>query len=144
MEIAVKSRFAYTLDLVRAYDGFQGFGFKKAAAEANTERTMMRYALEAFRNPALAAAIDAGTITDPKVVQAFHRLPAAAIQAICGLEARLGRKLSRARAEELVRAYFKVMGKPVAASKAPRAQPKSRTRDSRDRRIPMPRMPAVF
>lgn len=141
---AMKSKFAHTLDLVRANGGFPGLGFKRAAIEANAERTMMRFALEAFRNPPLATAIDRGTITDPKVVQAFHRLPALAVGIVCHLEARLGRRLSRARAERLVGAYLKVTGREVAPPDRESLATSSEASTLRHRQIPMPRLPAFF
>ena len=142
--IAMKSKFAHTLDLVRVSDGFPGLGFKRAAIEANAERTMMRFALEAFRNPPLAAAIDRGTITDPKVVQAFHRLPAMAVAIVCRIEARLGRRLSRARAERLVGAYLKVTGREVAQPDRSQVATSPEASAVRHRQIPMPRLPAFF
>lgn len=139
----MKSKFAHTLDIVRAQGGFRGLGFKKAAAEANAERTMMRFALEAFRTPAMAAAIDAGTITDPKVVQVFHGLPEAAVRIVCGLEARLGRRLSRGRAVKLVQAYVKVSGRKAAPSVRPAAA-SSEASAPWPRQIPMPGLPTFF
>lgn len=141
----MKSKFAYILDVVRIHEGFPGLGFKRAATEANAERTMMRFALEAYRNPALIAAIDAGTITDPKIVQVFHSLPSRAVQMVCRLEARLGRHLSRARAERLVQAYLKVSGKAGGVSVRPAGVAKnSLSLTVPCRRIPLPALPAFF
>lgn len=138
----MKSKFAFVLDQVRANGGFPGLGFKRAAAEANAERTMMRFALEAYRNPLLSAAIDTGTIIDPKVVQVFHRLPGAAMNIVCALETRLGRRMTRARAEKLVRAYMKVTGLEIPAPARPEAA--AAPERNRTRRFPMPRLPAFF
>lgn len=140
----MKSKFAHTLDVVRANQGFPGLGFKRAAAEANAERTTMRFALEAYRNPALAAAVDAGTIADPRIVQAFHRLPALAVRIVCGLEVRLQRRLSRARAEKLVKAYYKVTGKAWAEPARPALAARTAKAPAPARQIPMPRLPAAF
>lgn len=140
----MKSKFAHVLDLVRANGGFPGLGYKRAAGEANAERTMMRFALKAFRNLFLARAIDKGTITDPRVVQVFQKMPPLAIDIVCDLESRLGRHMSRSRAERLVAAYLKVTGKAAApairvARQAPAAKPAPRPRA-----FPLPRLPAFF
>lgn len=140
----MKSKFAHTLDVVRANQGFSGLGFKRAATQANAERTMMRFALEAYRNPALAAAVDGGIITDPKIVQVFHRLPSLAVPIVCRLELRLGRRLSRARAEKLVRAYLRVTGQAMPAPARASAVETAAAAPARPRQIPMPALPAIF
>lgn len=142
----MKSKFAFVLDLVRANDGFPGLGFKRAAAEANAERTMMRFALKAYRDPDLAAAIDRGSIIDCRVLQVFQQLPPMAMRIVCRLETRLGRRLSRAQAERLVRAYGKVSGQEIAGPArrhTPAAVPKQLAAQL-PRRFPMPRLPAFF
>lgn len=140
----MQSKFAHTLSLVRANDGFPGLGFKRAAAEANAERTMMRFALEAYRRPQLAAAIEGGIITDPKVIQLFHRLPALGADIVCRLETRLGRPLSRNRADRLVRAYLKVTGQENLPRPAVRAAVPAEESMSRQRNFRLPTLPAFF
>lgn len=140
----MQSKFAYVLEVVRANDGFLGLGFKRAAAEANVERTMMRFAMEAFRNPPLASAVDAGTITDPRVVQVFHRLPPIATRIVCKLETRLGRRMSRKRAESLVRAYLKVTGRDISQPVLTAVMSGKEKVADRPRSFPMPRLPAFF
>lgn len=140
----MKSKFAHVLDLVRANGGFPGLGYKRAAGEANAERTMMRFALKAFRNLFLARAIDCGTITDPRVVQVFQKLPPLAVDIVCALETRLGRHMSRSRAERLVAAYLKVSGREIApAVRAACREPAAKSAP-RPRSFPLPRLPAFF
>lgn len=100
-----------TLEVVRQHNGFPGLGFKKAAQVVGIEPTAMRFALEAYREPVLAAAVDAGTITDPKVIGQLHKLPAVAAKCVARIEARLGRKLSRTRALKIAQAFDKVQAK---------------------------------
>lgn len=150
----MKSKFAHALDLVRANDGFPGLGFKRAAAEANVERTLMRFALEAWRQPEVARAIEHGVIADPKVVQLFHRLPRVGVDIVCRLEARLGRTMSRSRAERLVSAYLKVTGRedgavrthlPPAQAEAIRPGVQSgRGNKEKSPRFRLPSLPAIF
>lgn len=141
----MKSKFAFVLDLVRANDGFPGLGFKRAAAEANAERTMMRFALKAYRDPDLAAAIDQGSIIDCRVLQVFQQLPPMAMSIVCRLETRLGRRLSRAQADRLVQAYFKVTGRQLSRPSRPALPAHAgKTMENRLRQFPMPHLPAFF
>jgi hypothetical protein len=107
------SKFARVMDIVRGYSGLKGFGYKLAARFTKTTPTTMRYALQAYPVQFLCAAIDAGTIADPRVIGTLHKFPVLAQRIVCELETRLGRKLTRSRCESLAEAYAKVISKPA-------------------------------
>jgi hypothetical protein len=92
------------LAIVTKANGFPGLGFKSAAKIAGIPRSAMRYAKLAH-DLHMAPAVCCGVISDQRVVGILRALPVGACKAVCRVESRLHRHLSRERAARLVAAF---------------------------------------
>ena len=80
-------------------------GHKKVSAALGEGATTVRYALIAYRTPSLYIAVCRGVVQEAGVVKALRTVPENVARAILALEIKLGRTLSRSRAEKLIAAW---------------------------------------
>lgn len=79
-----------------------------------------RNVLRACANPRWGQAIEDGVFADARVVESLHKLGDQPSRIILDIETRLGRKLTRARAIALTKAYYAVQArKIITLTKAP-------------------------
>ncbi len=116
--------------VIQAYGDDGKLGFRKVAAKIGFGETITRYALQAFRAEHLKAAVKADVIEDGIVVAVLKKIPESVAIQICRIETKLGRTLSRTRAEKLVKAWAVVQQresvKQILASMPVRSAPRSR------------------
>lgn len=96
------------MSVIRAYGDDGKTGFRKVAAKIGFGETVTRYALQAFRTDYLRAAVERDVIEDGIVVAVLKHLPAQVASHVCRIEGKLGRTLSRSRAERLVEAFGEI------------------------------------
>lgn len=98
----------YLLDIFAAIHAkgiASGIGHKAAASILGLGRTTTRYALMAFRRAEYRAAVNNGVLKDAGVMKPLLALPDVVRKEILRVEAKLGRTLTRCRAEKLVAAW---------------------------------------
>ena len=101
---------------IRARDLASGIGHKAAAPilGLGLGRTTTRYALMAFRNAEFHAAVTNGVLQEAGVMKPLLALPEAVRKQLLRVETKLGRTLTRSRAEKLVAAWSRLHQAPAA------------------------------
>lgn len=95
--------------------------YKRAVKAGGAEMPVTKYArifgndsalrknvLRACANPRLGAAIEAGTFGDHRVIESLMKMGDLAARIVLDVEAKLGRKLTRARIKELTEVYLDI------------------------------------
>lgn len=126
--------------VIQAYGDDGKLGFRKVAAKIGFGETTTRYALQAFRAEHLRAAVKADVIEDGIVVAVLKKIPEAVAIQVCRIEAKLGRTLSRSRAEKLVKAWTAVQQresvKQILAAMPAKPAPRARCLPARPIMVP--------
>lgn len=91
-------------------------GSAALARELHVSPTAIRYARKALNKPFLAHAIALGVFADGRVIDALSSMGDVAAKAVLGVEHRLGRTLTRAKAMQLADVYAQVRAKRFASA----------------------------
>jgi len=83
----------------------------KYARVFGNDTGLRRNVLRACRNPDFGDAIKTGTVADHRVFESLGRIGELAARIVLDLETRLGRKLTRAKAQQLAVAYLRIVAK---------------------------------
>lgn len=90
----------------------------KYARVFGNDSVLRRNVLRACGNIHFGAAILNGTVGDHRVFESLQRMGEAPARIVLGLEARLGRRLNRAKAQRLCAAYLRVAARRTAQADA--------------------------
>lgn len=77
------------------------------------DTTLRRNVLRACANPRWGQAIEDGVFADNRVIESLHKLGDLPSRILLDAETRLGRKLTRARAIALTKAYYAVQARKI-------------------------------
>jgi len=86
----------------------------KYAKVFGNDTVLRRNVLRACDDLRYGAAIEAGTVGDHRVFEALNRMGKHAAHLVLDLEAKLGRRLGRAKAQQLCGAYLRIVAKRAA------------------------------
>lgn len=99
----------------------------KYAKVFGNDTALRRNVLRACSDIRYGAAIVAGTVGDHRVFESLNRMGEGAAHIVLALESRLGRRLCRARAQQLCTAYLRIVERRSAAADANRTVIRLRT-----------------